>query len=40
MPISLDTELIVELPASDMAQIALFPPKMADKEDAFDLKHD
>jgi hypothetical protein len=40
MPESLDTELIVELPESDMAQIALFPPKMADKEDAFDLMHD
>ena len=40
MPVSLDTELIVELPESDMAQIALFPPKMADKENAFDFKHD
>ncbi len=40
MPVSLDTELIVELPESDMAQIALFPPKMADKEKALDLKHD
>ena len=40
MPVSLDTELIVELPESDMAQIAIFPPKMPYKEDAFDLKHD
>jgi hypothetical protein len=40
MPVSLDTELIVELPESDMAQIALFPPKMADKEKALGLKHD
>jgi hypothetical protein len=40
MPESLDTELIVELPESDMAQIALFPPKMVEKDDAFDLKHD
>ncbi len=37
MPVSLDTELIVELPEADMAQIALFPPKMADKEKALDL---
>lgn len=40
MPVSLDTELIVELPESDMAQIAIFPPKMPYKEDAFDLEHD
>lgn len=40
MPESLGTELIVELPESDMAQIALFPPKISEKDDAFDLKHD
>ncbi len=40
MPESLDTELIVELPESDMAQIALFPPIMFEREESLDLKHD
>jgi hypothetical protein len=40
MPESLDTELIVELPESDMAQIALFPPIMIEREESLDLKHD
>jgi hypothetical protein len=40
IPLSLNTDLIVELPESDMAQISLFPPKMADKEDALDIKND
>ncbi len=40
MPESLDTELIVDLPESDMAQIALFPPIMIAREESLDLKHD
>jgi len=40
MPESLDTEVIVELPESDMAQIALFPPIMIEREESLDLKHD
>jgi hypothetical protein len=40
MPESLDTELIVDLPESDMAQIALFPPIMIEREKPLDLKHD
>jgi hypothetical protein len=40
MPESLDTELIVDLPESDMAQISLFPPIMIEREESLDLKHD
>ena len=40
MPESLNTELIVELPESDMAQISLFPPIMIEREESLDLKHD
>ena len=40
MPESLDTELIVDLPESDMAQISLFPPIMIEREEPLDLKHD
>jgi len=40
MPESLDTELIVELPESDMAKIILFPPVMMSREASLDLKQD
>ena len=40
LPESIDTELIVELPESDMAKIALFPPKLFENESAFGAKHD
>jgi hypothetical protein len=40
MPVSLETEVIVELPESDMAQISLFPPIMIEREESLDLKHD
>jgi len=40
MPVSLDSELIVELPESDMAQITLFPPRLAENETAFGITHD
>ena len=40
MPVSLDTELIVELPESDMAKIILFPPVMMPREASLDLKQD
>lgn len=40
LPESLDTEVIVELPESDMAQIALFPPIMIEREESLDLKYD
>lgn len=40
LPESLDTELIVELPESEMATIALFPPKLFENKSAFGLKHD
>jgi len=40
LPESLDTELIVELPESDMAKIALFPPKLFENESALGVKHD
>jgi hypothetical protein len=39
-PKSLDSEMIVDLPNYEMAQVTPFPPKMADKEDVFNLKHD
>lgn len=40
MPESIDTELIVELPESDMAKVVLFPPIMIEREESLDLKHD
>ena len=40
MPVSLDTEVIVELPESDMAKVVLFPPKMIEREESLDLKND
>ena len=40
LPESIDTELIVELPESDMAKIALFPPKLFENESAFGAKYD
>ena len=40
MPESLDTELIVELPESDMAKVVLFPAIMVEREESLDLKHD
>lgn len=40
MPVSLDTEVIVELPETDMARISLFPPKLAENETAFGEKYD
>jgi hypothetical protein len=40
MPVSLETEVIVELPESDMAKISLFPPKLAENKTAFGVKHD
>jgi hypothetical protein len=40
LPESLDTEVIVELPESDMAKIALFPPKLFENESAFGVNHD
>ncbi len=40
LPESLDTEVIVELPESDMAKIALFPPKLFENESALGVKHD
>jgi hypothetical protein len=36
MPVSLDTELIVELPESDMAQITIFPPKFSERDASAD----
>jgi hypothetical protein len=39
-PESLDTELIMELPESDMAKIAIFPPRLFENEKAFDANHD
>jgi hypothetical protein len=39
MPESLDTQLIVELPETDMAQISLFPPKLAENKTAFCEEH-
>lgn len=40
MPVSLDTEVIVELPDSDMAKVLLFPPIMIEIEEPLDLKQD
>ncbi len=40
MPVSLDTEVIVELPESDMAKVVLFPPIMIEREESLDLKND
>ena len=40
LPESLDTEVIVELPESDMAKIALFPPKLFENEAAKEASHD
>jgi hypothetical protein len=40
LPESLDTELIVELPESDIAKIALFPPKLFENEAAKEASHD
>ena len=40
LPESLDTELIIELPESDMAKIALFPPKLFENEAAKEANHD
>ena len=40
MPVSLDTEVIVELPDSDMAEVLLFPPIMIEIEEPLDLKRD
>lgn len=40
LPESLDTEVIVELPESDMAKIALFPPKLFENEAAKEANHD
>jgi hypothetical protein len=40
LPESLDTELIIELPESDMAKILLFPPIMIEREESLDLKQD
>lgn len=40
MPASLDTEVIVELPESDMAKVVLFPAIMIEREESLDLKHD
>ena len=40
MPASLDTEVIVELPESDMAKVVLFPAIMIEREESIDLKHD
>ena len=40
MPVSLDTEVIVELPDSDMAKVLLFPPIMFEREEPLDLKQD
>ena len=37
---SLDTEVIVELTESDMAKIALFPPKLFENEAAKEANHD
>jgi hypothetical protein len=39
MPESLDTQLIVELPETDMAKISLFPPKLAENKTAFGEEH-
>ena len=39
-PKSLDREMIVDLPESDMAQVSLFPPTMIKREESLDLKHD
>jgi hypothetical protein len=39
MPESLDTQLIVELPETDMAQISLFPPKLTENKTAFGEEH-
>jgi hypothetical protein len=40
IPESLGSEMIVDLPNSEMAQISLFPPKLFDKETAWNAKHD
>jgi hypothetical protein len=40
LPESLDTELIIELPESDMAKIALFPPKLFENEAAKEASRD
>ncbi len=40
LPESIDTELVVELPESDMAKIALFPPKLFENEAAKEASHD
>ncbi len=40
MPESLDTELIVELPESDIAKVLLFPPIMIEREEPLELKQD
>ncbi len=40
LPESLDTEVIVELPESDMAKVVLFPAIMIEREESLDLKHD
>ncbi len=40
MPVLLDTEVIVELPDSDMAKVLLFPPIMIEREESLDLKQD
>ena len=39
-PESLDTELIMELPESDMAKIAIFPPKLFENEAAKEASRD
>jgi hypothetical protein len=36
LPESMDTELIIELPESDMAQVTLFPPILAENEMALE----
>jgi len=38
--VSLDTEVIIELPDSDMAKVLLFPPIMIEIEEPLDLKQD
>jgi hypothetical protein len=40
MPASLDTDVIVELPESDMAKVVLFPAIMIEREESLDLKQD
>jgi hypothetical protein len=40
MPVSLDTELVVELPESDMAQITIFPPKFSERDTSAGIQHD